>query len=380
MKKLLVVSVSVLFLYTVVSCHSIKKEKPMIEKSVFGKLADGSQVEAYVLKNANGMSAKIINYGASIVTLTAPDKNGKYEDVVLGYDNIEGYVNGTTYFGGIVGRYGNRIAKGKMTIDGKEYQLAVNNAPNHLHGGVVGFNKKLWTVDKTEITKNGPAITMTVVSKDGEENYPGNVKLTVVYTLTNDNALSMVYTGSTDKTTVLNPTNHSYFNLTGDMNNTILDHELMINADKITPVDRGLITTGKLEDVAGTPMDFRTAKKIGKDIGADFEQLKYGGGYDHNWVTNNYDKKVRLIATVYEPKSGRVMETYSDEPGVQFYCGNFLNGTVAGKGGIKYAKRTGLCLEAQHYPDSPNKPEFPTTLLKPGETYHQTTIYKFSVK
>lgn len=378
MKKVSI-TFSILFLLLVVSCQSAK-DKPVIEKKLFGKLADGSEVNAYTLKNAKGMTAKIIDYGATVVSLTAPDKNGKYEDVVLGYDNVEGYVNGTTYFGGIVGRYGNRIGKGKMTIEGKEYQLATNNGANHLHGGVVGFNKKLWKVDKTEVTKNGPAIKMTLISKDGEENYPGKVKLTVVYTLTNDNSLSIVYSGTTDKTTVLNPTNHSYFNLTGDMNKTILDHELMIAADKITPVDRGLITTGELTDVANTPMDFRTAKKIGKDIEADSEQLKFGGGYDHNWVLNNYNKKVRIISTVYEPTSGRLLEVLSDQPGVQFYCGNFLDGTVAGKGGIKYAKRTGLCLEAQHFPDSPNKPQFPTTLLKPGETYHQTTVYKFSAK
>jgi aldose 1-epimerase len=380
MKKVLVALFCILISAAAVSCQSNKKGEAMIEKNSFGKLADGKEITVYTLKNAKGMTAKIIDYGATVVSLTAPDKNGKFADVVLGYDNLEGYVKGTTYFGGIVGRYGNRIGKGKFTIDGKEYQLAVNNGANHLHGGIVGYNKVVWSVDGTAMTKDGPSITLTYVSKDGEENYPGTVKLTAVYTLTNENALSIVYTGTTDKTTVLNPTNHSYFNLTGDMNNTILDHELMINADNITPVDTGLITTGILAPVANTPMDFRTAKKIGKDINAEYEQLKFGGGYDHNWATNNYDKKVRLIATVYEPKSGRLLETLSDQPGVQFYCGNFLDGRVAGKGGIKYAKRTGLCLEAQHYPDSPNKPQFPTTLLKPGETYHQTTIYKFSAK
>ena len=324
------------------------------------------------------MQAKIINYGAIVVSLTAPDKNGKYEDVVLGYDNIEGYTADGAYFGSIVGRYGNRIAKGKMTIDGKEYQLAINNPPNSLHGGVVGFSKKIWTVDGTKITKNGPAMTLSLISKDDEENYPGTVKLKVVYTLTNNNELSIVYTGTTDKTTVLNPTNHSYFNLSGDMNNTILDHEVMIAANKFTPVDKGLIPTGKLEDVAGTPMDFSTAKKVGKEITADYDQLKIAGGYDHNWVMKTYDKKVRLIATVNEPKSGRILEVLSDQPGVQFYTGNFLNGRVKGKNGVMYKKNSGLCLEAQHFPDSPNQPQFPTTLLKPGEVYHQTTIYKFS--
>jgi aldose 1-epimerase len=378
MKKALLICLSVLLVYSVVLCQPTKKEKPVVEKNVFGKLADGKEVTAYTLKNAHGMQAKIIDYGAIVVSLTAPDKNGTYEDVVLGYDNIEGYVADRGYFGSIVGRYGNRIAKGKMTIDGKEYQLAINNPPNSLHGGAVGFSKKIWTVDGTTITKNGPAITMTLVSKDGEENYPGTVTLKVVYTLTNNDELSIVYTGTTDKTTVLNPTNHSYFNLSGDMNNTILDHEVMIAADKTTPVNRGLIPLGNFADVAGTPMDFRTAKKIGKDIDSVYDQLKIAGGYDHNWVMKKYDKKVRLIATVYEPQSGRFMKVLSDQPGVQFYTGNFLDGRVKGKNGVQYKKRSGLCLEAQHYPDSPNEPQFPTTLLKPGEIYHQTTIYKFS--
>jgi len=379
MKKLVVALLCVLVAMNA-SCKTIKKDKSMIEKKSFGKLTNGAEVTLYTLKNAKGMEAKIIDYGATVVSLTAPDKNGIFADVVLGYDDVERYVRGGTYFGAIVGRYGNRIGQGKLTVDGKEYQLARNNGANHLHGGTTGFNKKMWIVDGTSMTKDGPAITLTYVSKDGEENYPGTVKLTVVYTLTNDNALSIVYTGTTDKATVLNPTNHSYFNLSGDMNTPILDHELMLAADTFTPVDAGLITTGKVVDVAGTPMDFRTAKKIGKDIEANFEQLKFGGGYDHNWVIAKYDGNVQLIASVYEPKSGRFMEAFSTEPGVQFYCGNFLDGRVPGKNGIKYPKRSGLCLEAQHFPDSPNKPEFPTTLLKPGEIYHQTTIYKFSTK
>lgn len=241
MKKVLMMCLSVILVYSVVLCQPKKQEKPAVEKNLFGKLADGREVTAYTLKNAHGMQAKIIDYGAIIVSLTAPDKNGTYEDVVLGYDNIEGYVADRAYFGSIVGRYGNRIAKGKITIDGKEYQLAINNYPNSLHGGAVGFSKKIWNVDGTAVTNDGPALTLTLVSKDGEENYPGTVTLTVVYTLTNNDELSIVYTGTTDKTTVLNPTNHSYFNLTGDMNNTILDHEVMIPADKTTPVNRGLI-------------------------------------------------------------------------------------------------------------------------------------------
>jgi aldose 1-epimerase len=288
-------------------------------------------------------------------------------------------VDGTTFFGAIVGRYGNRIAKGKFSLDGKEYKLATNNGENHLHGGVIGYNKVLWTA--TPIDNPGsPALKLTYVSKDGEEGYPGTVTLNVTYTLTSDNQLKIDYEGTTDKTTVLNPTHHSYFNLSGDFNKTILDHILMIDADKTTPVDKGLIPTGVLADVANTSMDFRTPKAIGKDIEVNDEQLKFGGGYDHNWVLNKHQEALPKIASVYEPVSGRLMEVFSDQPGLQFYCGNFLDGTVAGKNGIKYQKRTGLCLEAQKFPDSPNKPQFPSATLKPGETYKQTTIYKFSAK
>jgi aldose 1-epimerase len=351
----------------------------MIEKTLFGKLADGKEIYAYTLKNPNGMVAKIINYGATVVTLSAPDKNGKFADVVLGYDNLDGYVKGTTFFGAIVGRYGNRIAKGKFTLDGKEYKLATNNGPNHLHGGVIGFNKVVWNAEPIE-NPASPALKLTYVSKDGEEGYPGTVTLKVTYTLTSDNQLKIDYEGTTDKTTILNPTNHSYFNLSGDPSKTILDHILMIDADNTTPVNRGLIPTGVLADVTNTPMDFRTPKVIGKDIDAKFEQIQFGGGYDHNWVLNKHKEAVPKIVSVYEPVSGRFLEVFSDQPGVQFYSGNFLDGTVPGKNGIKYQKRSGLCLEAQKFPDSPNEPKFPSTTLKPGETYKQTTIYKFSAK
>jgi aldose 1-epimerase len=368
--------ISVLFFLTTVYSQSKKKVEPM-EKTLFGKLADGREVYEYTLKNSKGMEAKVINYGATIVSLTAPDKNGKFADVVLGYDNLDGYVNGTTFFGAVVGRYGNRIAKGKFTLDGKEYKLATNNGENHLHGGVVGYNKVVW--DAKQIDPS--SMKLTYVSKDGEEGYPGTVTLHVKYTLTSKNELKIEYDAKTDKTTVFNPTQHSYFNLSGDPNKTILDNLLMIDADKFTPVaSSGSIPTGELADVANTPMDFRTPKAIGKDIEANFEQLKFGAGYDHNWVINKLKGAVPKAASVYEPVSGRFMEVFTDQPGIQFYCGNFLDGTVAGKNGIKYQKRTGLCLETQKFPDSPNEPKFPTSTLKPGETYKQTTIYKFSTK
>ena len=363
-----------------ISCQSNNKNQSMVEKRIFGKLADGTEVFSYTLKNAKGMEARIIAYGAAVVSLTAPDRNGKFADVVLGYNNIEGYVADKAYFGAIVGRYGNRIGKGKFKLEGKDYQLSINNGENHLHGGVEGFNKKLWTVIAAEATPIGSTITLKYVSQDGEEGYPGKVELTVVYNLTNENELSIKYSATTDKTTILNPTHHSYFNLTGDPNKIILDHELMIDTDNFTPVDSGLITNGKFATVTNTPMDFRTAKKIGQDIEADFEQLKFGGGYDHNWVLNQHQEKIFKCADLYEPVSGRFMEVWTDQPGLQFYCGNFLDGTVKGKNGIMYKKRTGLCLEAQCFPDSPNKPEWPTVVLTTGKVYRQTTIYKFSAK
>lgn len=354
----------------------------MVEKKLFGKLADGREVNEYLLKNVNGMEVKIIEYGAIVVSVTAPDKNGKFADVTLGYDNLEGYVDDTFYLGSIVGRYGNRIGKGKFKLDGREYQLSINNGENHLHGGTEGFNKKVWTAVNTEAAKieGSESIALKYISKDGEEGYPGTVELTVMYTLTNDNELSINYFATTDKKTILNPTHHSYFNLSGDASKTILDHEVMIDADSFTPTDKGSITTGAFTEVAGTPMDFRTLKKVGKEIEAEYEQLKFANGYDHNWVLNKHGKAASKFASVYEAASGRFMEAWTDQPGAQFYCGNFLDGTAKGKNGIAYAKRTGLCLEAQVYPDSPNKPEWPSPILEPGEEYRQTTIYKFSVK
>ena len=367
------VACSVLFVY----CQKSSNSQATIEKQAFGTLSDGTPVTKYILTNANGMQVQIMDFGATVLSISVPDRNGKFADVTLGYDSARYYERGASYFGGLVGRYGNRIGKGQFTLDGQQYQVTRNDGVNHLHGGRKGFNKVMWTAEPQE-SPTDPAITMTYVSKDGEEGYPGTVTIHVTFTVTNDNALKLHYTGTTDKTTIFNPTHHSYFNLTGDPNNTILNQELMIRAEKMTPVDAGLITTGEEVDVAGTPFDFRTPTKIGTHINDDNEQLKLGHGYDHNWVLDDYNKTVRLAATVYDSTSGRFMEVLTDQPGLQFYSGNFLNGMGRGKNGVAYKFRTGMCLEAQCFPDSPNKPQWPSPVLKPGETYQQTTIYKFS--
>ena len=369
--SLLLIFISILIFF---SCN--KQENSMVKKELFGTLQNGENIYSYTLTNKNGMSATIINYGATVVKLKVPDKNSKIEDVILGYDSLSSYVKGASFFGGIVGRYGNRIAKGKFTLDGKEYQLPINNGVNSLHGGTIGFNKRVW--EAKEIS--GPALQLTYVSPDGEEGYPGTLILTVTYSLTDNNGLKIDYIATTDKPTILNPTNHCYFNLTGDPNNTILNHVLMINADKFTPVDSTLIPTGQLEDVANTPLDFTKPKEIGKRINDDFQQLKFAGGYDHNWVLNNYNGSVREAATLYDSTSGILLKVLTDQPGIQFYSGNFLNGKDRGKDGIYYKFRSGLCLECQHFPDSPNEKNFPSVVLKPGETYTQTTVYEFSVK
>jgi len=348
------------------------------KKALFGKLPDGREVSLYTLTNASGSEVKIIDYGATVVSLVVPDRNGKMEDVVLGYDSLQGYVDGKTYFGAIVGRYGNRIGKGKFSLEGRNYQVTVNDGENSLHGGKIGYNKVLWNV--TAMTDSlEPALALTYISPDGEEGFPGTVTLTVTYTLTNKNELSIDYKGTTDKITVLNPTHHSYFNLSGSFTNTILDHVLIIEADSITPVEKGLIPTGVLASVANTPMDFRKPTVIGTRINDQYEQLVLGKGYDHNWVLRNYNGNVRKAAEVYEPKSGRVLTVYTDQPGIQFYSGNFLNSNDKGKR-FEYQRRTGFCLETQGFPDSPNKPQFPSVTLKPGQVYHQTTMYQFSTK
>lgn len=362
-----------------VACNS-HKQINKIKSESFGKLPDGSEVTLFTLKNSNGMEAKLITYGAAIVSLTAPDKNNKYDDIVLGYENLEGYVKDKANFGVIVGRYANRIAKGKFKLEGNEYQLTINDNGNHIHGGINGFNKKNWEYVSEENNDTIQSVTLKCFSNDGEEGYPGDLTVFVKYSLTNKNELKIDYKATTNKTTVINLTHHSYFNLTGNPNIPILDHEVMINADKYTPVDKELIPTGKIEDVSNTPMDFRVAKKVGKNINDNYEQLILGRGFDHNWVINRNDNSVIKIAEIYEPNSGRLVEVFSDQPGVQFYCGNFLDGSIYGKKGIKYNFRTGLCLEAQHFPDSPNKPNFPSVVLKSDDVYKQTTIYKFSVK
>ena len=359
-----------------VSSCTQKKDTSMVELTLYGKLQNGREVYQYTLRNSSGCAAKIINYGAIVTSLTVPDRTGKYEDIVLGYDSLKDYENCTTYFGSIVGRYGNRIGKGKFTLNGKEYQLTINDGENHLHGGKYGFNKVLWDA-KVVKDSAGPSLALTYISPDGEEGYPGKVTLVVTYTLTDKNEFRIVYNGTTDKATILNPTHHSYFNLSGSFANTILNHQLMVNADTMTPVDKGLITTGKMLDVTNTPMDFRSLTAIGARIHDSFEQLIFGKGYDHNWVLKGYNDKIQKAAELYEPTSGRLMTVYTDQPGLQFYSGNFLNGNDKGKG-VAYQLRTGLCLEAQCFPDSPNKPGFPSAVLNPGSVYHQTTIYQFT--
>jgi aldose 1-epimerase len=359
-------------------CHTQERGTKMsIKKAEFGKTKQGEVAYIYTLTNANGCEVRITNYGGIVVSLKVPDKTGKLADVVLGYETLDKYIEKSPYFGALIGRYGNRIGKGKFTLNGKEYTLAVNNGPNHLHGGIVGFDKVMWRAK--EIRKpEGIGLELTYLSKDGEEGYRGNLSATVRYLWTNDNELRIDYAATTDQPTVVNLTNHSYFNLTckGD----ILGHELMIDADKFTPVDEGLIPTGELRNVAGTPMDFRKATAIGTRIEQQDEQLKFGLGYDHNWVLNRSGGSLRMVARVHEPTTGRVLEVHTTEPGLQFYCGNFLDGTITGKYGRVYQKRNGFCLETQHFPDSPNKPNFPSTVLKPGEKHTSTTIYKFATK
>jgi aldose 1-epimerase len=359
------------------SASKLTQQKGQIMVKPFGKAPDGSEVNLYTLRNNAGAEVGICNYGGLVLFLKVPDRNGKFGDVVLGYDDLPDYIKDSPYFGALIGRYGNRIAKGKFTLDGKEYTLAVNNGPNALHGGLKGFDKVVWE-PRFLATLEGPSLELLYVSKDGEEGYPGTLSVKVVYTLMDDNALRVDYTATTDKDTVINLTQHSYFNLAGK--GDILNHQVMIPADKFTPVDSTLIPTGELKPVDGTPFDFRTPTAIGARIGQEDEQLKFGNGYDHNWVINKQTGQLTLMARVSEPTTGRVMEVYSTEPGLQFYSGNFLDGKNKGKGGWVYQFRNGFCMEPQHYPDSPNQPNFPSVVLKPGQTYRNTIIYKFSVQ
>lgn len=356
---------------------------PVITMKSFGQLPDGRQTHLYTLENAAGVRVDITDLGGTVVNLLVPDKQGKLADVSLGFDNAAQYLKESPYFGALIGRYGNRIAHGKFTLDGATYSLPLNDKPGDipcsLHGGKVGFDKVIWEARPVIIDGN-PALVLTYVSKDGEEGYPGTLKTKVTYTLTPKNELRIDYEATTDKATPVNLTNHTYFNLHGEGEGTILDHVLMMKAAKTTPVNAGLIPTGEIVAVAGTPMDFTTPHVIGDRIDAANEQLKFGGGYDHNWVLDNQDGKLALAATVHEPKSGRFMEVLTTEPGLQFYAGNFLTGAITGKSGKKYAYRSGLCLETQHYPDSPNQPNFPSTILRPGQTLKSTTVYRFSTK
>lgn len=364
------VGVSLWFL----TCSQGKQQRSAPQQ--FGKTSEGTEVTMFTIKNAKGLTAEIINYGAIVTRLMVADRNGKIDDVVLGFADEPGYEKDNTFQGAIVGRYGNRIAQGKFLLDGKAYQLTVNSGENHLHGGFNGFYRKVWNVEYYD----EHSVKLSIVSPDGEEGYPGQVRLEVTYTVTDSGELKIEYRGTTDQPTILNPTSHCYFNLSGSPVNNILDHELMLNAEYFTAVDDKMIPTGELRKVEGTPLDFRTAKPVGRDIAAAHEQLRIGMGYDHNWVINGHPGELRLAAVLYHPGSGRLMEVLTDQAGVQFYSGNFLDGSLIGKGGVRLNYRTALCLEAQAFPDSPNKANFPSVILRPGEEYHQTTIYRFSVK
>lgn len=353
-----------------------------MEKEDFGSTPEGEKVDLYTIRNKNGMEVKIMTYGGIITSLTAPDKDGNYKDVVLGFDSLEQYTKSNPYFGAIIGRYGNRIAEGKFSLDGTEYVLSKNDGENHLHGGDKGFDKVVW-IATPGTGENANSLQLSYTSEDMEEGYPGELKTIVTYTLNDDNSLDVEYEATTDKTTIVNLTQHSYFNLSADYDQTILDHVLEINANQYLPVDGGLIPTGELKDVAGTPFDFRNPKTIGKDLADEDsdEQLRRGLGYDHCWVLNEQDSGMRFAASAYHPETGRLMEVHTNEPGIQFYSGNFLDSTLTQKGGEgTYAKRTGFCLETQHYPDSPNQEGFPSVVLKPGEKYSSKTMYKFLVK
>ena len=349
----------------------------------FGKTTDGTPVEVYTLTNSKGLRLRAMTYGAIVLSLETPDRTGKNADIVLGFNTLADYLKGTPYFGAIVGRYGNRIAQGKFTLDGKTYTLATNNEPGglkcSLHGGLKGFDKVVWRGEGLA-QPGAQGVKFTYLSKAGEEGYPGNLTLTATYWLADDNEWRIEYAATTDQATPLNVTQHSYFNLKGEGNGDVLGHELAFQAAKITPVNAGLIPTGELRPVKGTPFDFTTPHAIGERINAADEQMKFGGGYDHNWVLDNQSGRLGVAATVHEPTTGRTMVVLTTEPGLQFYCGNFLDGKLTGKSGRPYQFRNGFCLETQHYPDSPNQPDFPSTILRPGQTWKSTTAYRFGAK
>jgi aldose 1-epimerase len=371
------ITIALALAVSVVCAWPAKGATPGVTMSTFGKMPDGETVNLYTLTNRSGMRVAITNYGGRIVSIIVPDRKGQMADVALGFDNFDGYLATNPFFGALVGRYANRIGGAKFTLDGKEYHLAANDGPNSLHGGLKGFDKQVWKA--REIPGQHPGLELTYLSKAGEENYPGNLSVKVVYTLTGNNGLQIDYSATTDKDTVLNLTNHSYFNLAGQGNGDILKQEMMINADSFTPIDATLIPTGEIRKVEGTPLDFRKSTPIGERIDADDEQLKFGKGYDHNFVLNRTGNGLTLAARATDRESGRVLEVLTTQPGIQFYTGNFLDGTVHGTGGKVYERRSAFCLETQHFPDTPNKPSFPSAELKPGQTYHETTVFKFSI-
>jgi len=366
-----------MMLMVVLSACSSPKIK-LIDASKFNtNTSEYKSVALYTLRNSNGLVSQITNYGGRVVNLWVPDKNGSFEDIVLGYETLDGYLNSNEiYFGALIGRYGNRIANGKFSLEGKEYTVATNNGENHLHGGIHGFNDVIWSANKID----NQTLELTYLSKDNEEGYPGNLKVKVVYTLTDENELNIEYWASTDKATPINLTHHSFFNLKGAGNGVINDHVLEINANNYTPVDHGLIPNGKIESVHGTPMDFTIPTLIGKRVNTNFEQLVYGLGYDHNWVLNETDDELRFAAKITDPKSGRSMSVYTNEPALQFYGGNFLDGSDVGKNNKPYNHRTAFCLETQHYPNSPNVANFPSTILEKGQKYYSRCVYKFSTE
>lgn len=376
-----ILSISIVILLITGCSSGKKKSSDDKQKALFEKMVDGKQTSLYILENKNKMKVSITNYGGKIVNLWIPDRDGKLADVVLGYNTIDEVINGSKSFGAIVGRYANRIGKGTFELDGEVYNLPINNGNNCLHSGPDGFYVKVFDAKEIE-TPEGPAVELFYMSPDGENGFPGNLKLFVTYILTDDNELIIDYKATTDKPTVLNITNHAYFNLRGEGNGDILGHEVEINSEKVAEVTSDeLIPTGNYTNILDTPMDFTNPRVVGKDIDADFDIMVYGKGYDHAWAIKGYEKgKLSFAASAYEPESGRFMEVFTEEPAVQFYTGNWLDGTETGKSGKPYEKRSGFCLETQHFPDSPNHPEYPTTVLRPEEEFTSTTIYKFSTK
>lgn len=378
--KLLMFFISLLFL---LSCKTEIKNKdkspvPSIIKTNFGTTKNNESVYQYTLKNRNGMQISILNYGGIITSWTAKNRKNEFDDIVLGFDNFKDYENKNPYFGSIIGRYANRIEKGTFELNGTQYQLPVNDNTNHLHGGLKGFDKVIWEVNALK-KDSMVGLELSYTSPDGEEGYPGNLNVFVTYALNDDNELSISYKATTDQSTIVNLTQHSYFNLSGDFNKEILDHEVVLNAASFLAVDATLIPTGEIKKVKGTPFDFTAPKKIGRDITIEDPQLKFGMGYDHCWVLTDQSSENKFVASAYDPESGRMLEVYSTEPGVQFYTGNFLDGSLASKKGGFYKHRTGFCLETQHFPNAPNEPAFPSTVLNPNEVYESQTTYKLSV-